>query len=295
MNRIISSFVFFSFSVLLLLGCNPTKTSDPNIALQSITEKDLARDINILASDEFEGRKPGTRGEDSTVAYLEKRFREIGLAPGNPNGSYIQYVPLLGVTSKSSASILIGGQKFQLRTPEDFVARALKNQDHITVSESEMVFAGYGIEAAEYGWNDYGDIDVRGKTLLILRRGEPSRYISGDTTTIDPSFFKGSELTYFSTKMYKLDLAFAKGAAAVVFVLGIGDQPIYEKIIPRYQLENFTIEETGQKVAHIEASIKAKRLRELLAMSGYNLDTLFRSSTATRLPRNSTAGNVDIA
>ncbi len=105
MNRIISSFVFFSFSVLLLLGCNPTKTSDPDIALQSITEKDLARDINILASDEFEGRKPGTSGEDSTVAYLEKRFREIGLAQGNPDGSYIQYVPLLGVISKSSASI----------------------------------------------------------------------------------------------------------------------------------------------------------------------------------------------
>lgn len=275
MNRIISSFVFFSFSVLILLDCNQTKTLDPNIALQSITEKDLANDINILASDEFEGRKPGTNGEDSTVAYLEKRFREIGLAPGNPNGSYIQYVPLLGVISQSVASISIGGQKFKLRTPEDFVARALMNQDHITVSESEMVFAGYGIEAPEYGWNDYGDIDVRGKTLLILRQGEPSRYTSGDTTTIDSSFFQGAELTYFSTKMYKLDLAFTKGAAAVVFILGIGDQPIYERVIPRYQSENFTIEETGQKVACIEASIKAKRLRELLAMSGYNLDTLF--------------------
>ena len=140
MNRIISSFVFFSFSVLMLLGCNPATTVDPNIALQSITGKDLARDINILASDEFEGRKPGTRGEDSTVAYLEKRFREIGLAPGNPDGSYIQYVPLLGVISQSSASIKIGGREFQLRNPEDFVARAVRNQDHITVRESEMVF-----------------------------------------------------------------------------------------------------------------------------------------------------------
>jgi hypothetical protein len=108
----------------------------------------------VLASDEYEGRKPGTHGEDLTVSYLEKRYREIELTPGNPDGSFMQRVPLRGITSNPTATVTIRGRKMPLATPRDFAARTFADRDHVWIVDSEVVFAGHGIEAPEYGWTD---------------------------------------------------------------------------------------------------------------------------------------------
>src|SRR4030095_396478 len=91
--------ILVSVAVAITGACGRSVPLDPGLALKSINDQDLARDVSVLASDKYEGREPGTRGEDLTVAFLERRFRELGLSPGNPDGTYVQRVPLIAVTS----------------------------------------------------------------------------------------------------------------------------------------------------------------------------------------------------
>lgn len=262
----------FAVVILMAVACMRSVPLDAGLAVKSITDQNLARDVTVLASDEYEGRKPGTRGEDLTVAYLEKRFREIGLAPGNPNGSFVQPVPLLGIVATPSATVNIRGRKTALRSPDDFVARSLLNQGHTAVVESDVVFAGFGIEAPEYDWSDYEGVDVKGKTLLVLL-GEPSRQAPADSAASDPSFFKGVEQTYYGTNRSKRDLAFKKGASAIVFLYGIGAPTTYQAIAPNYLTEALTIND-GQPTMPVQAAMPAERVRPLVAMAGSDLDTL---------------------
>src|SRR5262245_49325586 len=141
-------------------------------ALDSVTSDKLLRHIKTLASDEFEGRAPGTRGEELTVNYLIEQFKQFGLKAGNPDGTYIQKVPLVGITSESATSFAVGGNKIDLRSPDNYVTDSLRPIPEVTVKDSKIMFVGYGIVAPEYGWDDYKGATVRGKTLLILS-GEP--------------------------------------------------------------------------------------------------------------------------
>src|SRR5262249_30241044 len=116
-------------------------------ALVSITSEDLLRHVKVLASDQFEGRAPGTRGEELTVNYLIEQFKQFGLKPGNPDGTYIQRVPLIGITSQAAASFVASGKPLMLRFPEDYASYSHQTAPEIAVQDSEIVFAGYGIGA----------------------------------------------------------------------------------------------------------------------------------------------------
>src|SRR4051794_28129497 len=132
----------------------------------------LLRHIKVLASDEFEGRAPGTPGEGRTVAYLTGQFRTLGLKPGNPDGTYVQDVPLVGfqATSGSGAFRVAGdkGRTIDLAYLKDWVAVSRRLVPEVNVEDSEVVFVGYGVVAPEYGWDDYKGVDVRGKTIVML-------------------------------------------------------------------------------------------------------------------------------
>ena len=142
-------------------------------AFASITPERLLAHIKILASDEFAGRGPGTPGEEKTVAYLVGQAKEMGLAPGNPDGTYIQKVPLWGIRSKGT--LQIGG--LTLNAGQDYLTYSLQPKRDVTVNESPVVFVGYGVVASQYHWDDYRGMDVKGKTVLIL---------SGDPPVMDP-------------------------------------------------------------------------------------------------------------
>ena len=260
-------------AVVMTATCSRSVPLDPELALKSITDQDLARDVSVLASDEYEGRKPGTRGEDLTVAFLERRFRELGLAPGNPDGSYVQRVPLIAVTSAPTAFLTIHGRRMRLRSPQDFIARSMFRQDRVTVPESEVVFAGYGIDAPEYGWNDYNGVDVKGKILLLLL-GEPSRPAPADPTGSDPAFFRGIEQSYYATTRSKRDTGAAKGATAEVFALGPSID--YEGVAANFRAEALDIDEQKRARLPVQAAMPAGRLADLLAMEEYNLDSLIK-------------------
>src|SRR5437762_5770371 len=143
-------------------------------ALEAITPDGLLAHIKILASDEFEGRAPGTKGEELSVKYITDQFKQIGLKPGNPDGTYTQEVPLAGIRSDPKMSFIIGDKTINLTYPDDFVVSSARLEPEIKIDNSDVVFVGYGIVAPEYGWDDYKDVDVSGKTTLTLINDPPS-------------------------------------------------------------------------------------------------------------------------
>ena len=136
----------------------------PQASLRAISPATFVANIRTLASDEFEGRGPASAGEAKTIAFLQQQFAAAGLKPGNPNGSYLQHVPLVASLSAPRLSYRIGATTVQLNYPDDYVAFSSRPQANTRIDNSELVFVGYGVVAPEYGWDDYKGVDVRGKT-----------------------------------------------------------------------------------------------------------------------------------
>src|SRR5215813_11661809 len=157
--------MFFSAAAALLGNDELRERLQP--ALEAIAPDGLLAHIKVLASDEFEGRAPGSKGEDLSVKYITDQFKKIGLKPGNPDGTYTQEVPLAGIKSEPEMSFIIGDKTMNLKDQEDFVASTARLQPEIKVEKSALVFVGYGVVAPEYGWDDYKNVDVKGKTLLM--------------------------------------------------------------------------------------------------------------------------------
>lgn len=179
-------------------------------AVASIRGEDLATHVRVLASDEFEGRFPGSPGEAKTVAYISAHFARHGLQPGMGN-SYLQPVPLVSVTldPHSTASLTGAGATRSLRVPDELVVGSASARGTVEVHEAEVVFAGYGIVAPEHGWDDYAGVDVRGKVVVVLP-GDPG-LVRGD-----PELFEGRALSLHGTSAHKAELAAARGAAALL-------------------------------------------------------------------------------
>jgi len=199
--------------LLVLLGA----CSRPQPAFESIDANSLLGEIKILSSDEFEGRKPGSVGERKTIAYMQQQFQQIGLKPGNPDGTYLQNVPLAGITSKPEADLTVGGKKLALVNGKDYIALSLRYTPEVTVKDSGIVFVGYGVVAPEYGWDDYKNVDVKGKTILMLVN-DPQIPDPKDPAKLDDSMFKGRAMTYYGRWTYKYEIAAKKGAAAAIII-----------------------------------------------------------------------------
>ncbi len=200
--------------VLVLAGCAAPRTGDAalNAALQTIQADDLADDIRILSSDEFEGRGPSSPGEEKTIEFLRAEFQKIGLEPGNGD-SYYQEVPLVSITADPDATLKISGgtgeQSFAYGP--QVMAWTKRVVEKASISDSEMVFVGYGIVAPEYGWDDYAGIDVKGKTVVLLVN-DPG------FATQDEALFNGNTMTYYGRWTYKYEEAARQGAAGALIV-----------------------------------------------------------------------------
>src|SRR5262245_11202729 len=157
-------------------------------ALEAITPDGLLAHIKVLASDEFEGRAPGTKGEELSVKYITDQFKQIGLKPGNSDGTYTQEVPLAGIKSAPRMSFVVGDKTIDLKSPDDFVASSARLQSEIKIDKSDVVFLGYGVVAPEYGWDDYKGVDVHGKTILMLI-GDPPVPDPKDPSKLDDKMF----------------------------------------------------------------------------------------------------------
>jgi len=196
---------------VLLLACTAPKgenQSDNPI----IDTLEIARHIKTLASDDFLGRKPFTEGETKTLNYIETTFKSYGLEPGNGD-SYFQEVPLVELEAHPSEVMSIKGTngELSLNVLSDFVAYTERVEASNELKDSELVFAGYGVVAPEYDWNDYEGLDVKGKTVIVLVN-DPG-FGSGDST-----FFKGETMTYYGRWTYKYEEAARQGAAGVLII-----------------------------------------------------------------------------
>src|SRR5437016_10208130 len=207
--------IFFSATAALAGNDELKERLQP--ALEAITPDGLLAHIKVLASDEFEGRSPGTKGEDLSVTYIADQFKKIGLKPGNPDGTYTQEVPLAGIKSEPRMSFSVGDKTMDLKYPDDFVASSARLQSEIKIDKADVVFVGYGVGASEYGWDDYKDVDVRGKTLLMLI-GDPPVPDPKNPSKLDDKMFKGRAMTYYGRSTYKYEIAAKKGAAAAIII-----------------------------------------------------------------------------
>ena len=171
-------------------------------AARIITATSMLEHVKALAADDKAGRAPGTAGEERTVAYLTGQFKRLGLAPGNPDGTYVQAVPLIGFKAEATAGFTVKGTPMPLAVPDDAVVVSRQGLPAVKVADSPMVFVGYGVVAPEFGWDDFKGVDVRGKTILMLA-GDPPVADPANAASLDPKVFKGAALTYYGRWTYK--------------------------------------------------------------------------------------------
>ncbi|MGI2140082.1 M28 family metallopeptidase [Shewanella baltica] len=176
--------------------------------VQSLDLAQYRTDVKTLASDAFGGRAPLSEGETLTLDYLVKAFKDMGLKPGFGD-SYLQAVPLAQISADQNMKLDIGGLKFA--NGSEFTARTQRVAETVSLNKSDVVFVGYGINAPEYGWNDYQGLDVKGKTVIVLVN-DPG------FATQDPAVFKGNAMTYYGRWTYKYEEAARQGAEAVFIV-----------------------------------------------------------------------------
>ena len=191
----------------------PAAASAPAHAFNAeINVADYAELVKTLASDEFEGRGPGTAGEDKTVGYIKAQFERIGLQPGN-NGDWFQTVPMTETTADESTTMAIDvkGKPHALKFGADMVVGTRTGQPEVKIDASDMVFVGYGVDAPEQQWNDYAGLDVKGKTVVMLVN-DPGFHAG------DASLFDGKRMTYYGRWTYKFEEAARKGAAAALII-----------------------------------------------------------------------------
>ncbi|TJY63089.1 M28 family peptidase [Sinimarinibacterium sp. CAU 1509] len=281
--------LFAALATVTLAACasqSLAPTVDPNAtavdatALSSITADGLLQHIRVLGSDAFEGRLPGTVGEEKTIEYLVSQFKAMGLAPGNPDGSYIQSVPLVGITGTPTMKLRAGTQKIALRRGTDFVATTSRFVPKVEVRDSELLFVGYGVQAPEYGWDDYKGVDVRGKTLVMLIN-DPAIPDPKDASRLDDNMFRGKAMTYYGRWTYKYEIASKLGAAAVIIVHETGPAGYpWEVVEHSWTGEQFELDAADQNMGRVPAQswITLDKAKELFKACGQDFAALKKAA-----------------
>jgi Zn-dependent M28 family amino/carboxypeptidase len=236
-----------------------------------------------LASDDFEGRAPGTPGEERTVAFLVDQFKKAGLKPGNTDGTYIQKVPLVGITPSPAPLVLKKGTATQtLKWKDDVVAWSKHVAPSASIADSELVFVGYGVVAPEFNWDDYKGIDVKGKTLVMLVN-DPPVPDPANPSALDPKTFGGKAMTYYGRWTYKYDIGAQKGAAGVLIVHETGPAGYPFNVVQGKTGEQFDLVTPDKNMgrAAIEGWITLDQATALMTMAGQDFDAL-KAQAATR-------------
>ena len=255
-----------STAAILLLTLSTLAAQTPTLpelqtAAATMAPDNLLRHIRELSSDAYGGRFPGTPGEEKSVAYILSQIKAIGLQPGAPNGGFVQAVPLIGTRSRGEIAIKDGDNKVSMAGVRDFVVWSNLPDSLVEIRNSGMVFAGYGVTAPEYKWDDYAGSNVKNKTVIVLT-GEPP--VAG--------LFLDNALTVYGRQGTKLDNAFRHGADAVLLV-----NPAQQPGAPLGQnnaRENMTVRDGSErKRVQAQALITAEKAAEIFAAGGTNYDS----------------------
>ncbi|MGD0323934.1 MAG: M28 family metallopeptidase [Terriglobia bacterium] len=263
-----------------LLGSD---TSSRPAAQAEISETRLLENIKILSSDKFEGRAPASKGEELTTTFIREKFKELGLQPGNPDGTYFQSVPMVGITAEPAMQLTFtgsdSGQKLVLRYRDDFMAWTKREQPEVGI-DADMVFVGYGVVAPEYHWDDYKGVDVRGKVLVMLIN-DPQVPDPKDPAKLDPTMFKGKAMTYYGRWTYKFEMAAQKGAAGCLLIHQTGPAGYpWEVVRDSNGGEQFSLvsADKGMSRAAVEGWMTHDQAKALFAVTGKDLAALEKAA-----------------
>jgi Zn-dependent M28 family amino/carboxypeptidase len=297
MKKRILSFTLLAASLAMAIACakaptnQSTSVGEPATAVvptelksafDAITANDIMQHTKVLSADEYEGRGPGTNGEELSVKYLTEQYQRLGLKPGNPDGTYVQKVPLVGFTGQPTASFTAGDKKIDLTFPQDYVAVSRRFVPESRVENSDVVFVGYGVVAPEYGWDDYKGVDVRGKTIVMLIN-DPAVPDASDASKLDEKMFKGKAMTYYGRWTYKYEIASEKGAAAAIIIHETGPAGYpYEVVSGSWSRENFDIQKPDRNMNRVavESWITTDRAKELFTAGGQDFDALKKAAVS---------------
>ena len=237
-------------------------------AMDTINPEHVRAHVRFLSDDLLEGRGTGQRGGDIAAQYIAAQFALYGLKPAGDNGTYMQKVPLVGVTPLADTRFWLvpeQGSAMELRPLEDYVAYDETQQRESDV-DAEVVYVGYGIEAPEYNWDDYKGKDVKGKVLLMLVNEPPSE---------DENFFKGKALTYYGRWTYKYEEAARKGAAGAILIhkTDMASYP-WEVVRNSNSGEKSYLRREGQPKLNVSSWIQLGVAQKLVASAGMDLDKM---------------------
>ncbi|KAF0193917.1 MAG: aminopeptidase, partial [bacterium] len=289
------SFVFLCISTSAMLGCGDISFSDnvktpkltpvavpkaeaKPIAIDPVTNNinsnDMLEHVKKLASDEFEGRGPSSKGEELTIKYLSDNylsdnFQKLGLKPGNPDGTFFQKVPLVSYKTddKVEMKFSAGDKNLSLKFRDDFVAWTRQLTNTINM-DAELVFVGYGAQAPEFGWDDFKGEDLKGKVLVMLINDPPLP---------DDKVFGGKAMTYYGRWTYKFEMAMQKGAAGCIIIHEDGPAGYpWEVVRNSWGSGGFTISDKNNNMSlcPVESWITFPKAKEIFQIAGKDLETL---------------------
>ncbi len=256
----------------ILSGCGEkeeaTKNNSSNDVVNSynsINKEQLAEHVKVLASDEFEGRAPSTRGEELTLDYLTKQLTAVGFKPGNGD-SFLQSVPMVSIEASPEMSLSIGGKEYKYG--DEMVMGSSRITEFSELNKSDLVFVGYGINAPEYNWNDYKGLDVKGKTVVMLVN-DPG------FATKDPSVFNGNAMTYYGRWTYKYEEASRQGAEGAI-IIHETDAASYGWSVVEHSWTGpqfgFVRDDKNMGRVAVEGWVNTDVAKELFAKAGLNFD-----------------------
>jgi len=271
------------FFALLIAGCSRSPSA-PDAALNSLNADRLMANIKTLSSDQFEGRGPGSNGENLTIKFMEDQFRANGLEPGNPDGTYLQNVPLVSIIPQPGVKISVTGHGLTLSPAfaKDFVAWTKRVVEKSSI-DSDMIFVGYGVQAPEFNWDDFKGVYVRGKVVVMLIN-DPPVPDPKDPTKLDPNTFGGNAMTYYGRWTYKYEKAAELGAAGCFIIHDTAGAGYPWEVVQNGRSgEQFTLNTPDKAMsrAAIEGWFSGDTATKLFKMAGQDLAAL-RKSAITR-------------
>ncbi len=254
-------------------------------AWRQINAARILENIKVLSSDEYEGRAPASKGETLTTTFIEDRFKKVGLKPGNPDGTYFQSVPMVGITTDPSAQLVFtanaSGKQETLKFADDFVAWTKRQEPQINLN-ADLVFVGYGVVAPEYRWDDFKGVDVKGKIIVVLINDPPVPN-PADPSKLDEKTFKGKAMTYYGRWTYKFEEAAAKGALGCLIVHQTGPAGYPWGVVRSSNTgEQFSLvaADRGMSRCAAEGWITYEKAQALFALAGKDFDALEKSAVS---------------
>ena len=278
-----SAEIFCELVLALAVASCSSAPSAPDAALSSLNADRLMVNIKTLSSDQFEGRGPGSNGENLTIKYMEDQFRASGLEPGNPDGTFLQNVPLVSITPQPGLKIALTahGQTLSPTWPKDFVAWTKRVVEKSSI-DADMIFVGYGVQAPEFNWDDFKGVDVRGKVMVVLIN-DPPVPDPNDPTKLDPKTFGGNAMTYYGRWSYKYEKAAEMGAAGCFIIHDTAGAGYPWEVVQNGRSgEQFTLNTPDKAMnrAAIEGWFSGDTAAKLFKMGGQDLAALRKAAVS---------------